>query len=218
MTVYTSQFPDVPLVKESLWTYLFNTIKLDPDLPAFIDAPTGRTLTRRELRTLSLEFAHEARAQLGIHRGDTVLIFSPNSLAWPVVMFGLIAGGARATLANSAYTPAELAFQYTDSRAQTLFVHPDLVGVARETMKLVGVGEEEVRKRLVIMDLGDGAKETARKDGFVHLEDLLGKGALEEEEKFTPEQVQETLLLCYSSGTTGKPKGVEVRAFLSFET
>jgi len=41
------------------------------------------------------------------------------------------------------------------------------------------------------------------------LDDLLGHGALPEEEKFVGHQANETLLLCYSSGTTGKPKGVE---------
>lgn len=42
------------------------------------------------------------------------------------------------------------------------------------------------------------------------LSDLVGKGKLEEEEKFDGEDAHETAFLCYSSGTTGKPKGVEV--------
>ena len=43
------------------------------------------------------------------------------------------------------------------------------------------------------------------------MHDLLGKGKLVQEEKFPGEQANETILLCYSSGTTGKPKGVEAR-------
>lgn len=137
------------------------------------------------------------------------MIFSPNSLAWPIALFGLLAGGVRSTLANSAYTPAELAFQYADSRAGVVFSHPDLVPVVLSMFKIIGVSEDDARRRLVVLDIYGNGSETARKFGLLELGDLLGHGALPEEEKFTGPQVDETLLLCYSSGTTGKPKGVE---------
>ncbi|KAI0058399.1 AMP binding protein [Artomyces pyxidatus] len=209
MTIYTSPLPSVDIPSESIWTFLFNTCKHDLALPAYIDAPTGRTLTRADVRALSLQFAYGARSRLRIARGDTAMIFSPNSLAWPVALLGLVAAGARATLANSAYTPPELAYQYTDSGARVVFAHPDLVGVVREMFKLLKVPEEEAQARLVVLELG-GTGDVARKEGLLALESLLGTGALESEEKFTAEQAaNETLLLCYSSGTTGKPKGVE---------
>ena len=58
------------------------------------------------------------------------------------------------------------------------------------------------------MDWCPGAPRKGPSD-FVCMSDLLGKGT-SEEEKFTGEQVNDTVILCYSSGTTGKPKGVEV--------
>lgn len=138
------------------------------------------------------------------------MIFSPNTIAWPIALLGLIAGGVRATLANSAYTPAELAFQYNDSRARLVFAYPDLIPIVFAMFKHIGVSEDEARRRLVVLDFGGNGAEVARKVGVLGLSDLLGHGALPEEEKFSGPQAGETLLLCYSSGTTGKPKGVEV--------
>ncbi len=211
---YTSPIPALQLVSESLWTFLCQTTQHDPNLPAFIEAASGRVLSRADLCKLSLEFAYGIRTHLPqgnrLFRGDTAMIFSPNSLAWPIALFGLLAGGVRSTLANSAYTPAELAFQYTDSRARVVFCHPDLVPVVLSMFKIVGVSEDEARSRLVVLDLYGNGSEIARKFGLLELADLLGRGALPQEEKFTGFQVDETQLLCYSSGTTGKPKGVEV--------
>ncbi|KAH9073096.1 AMP binding protein [Lactarius deliciosus] len=218
-TTYTSPFPNVELASESLWTFLFQTTQHDPSLPAFVEAATGRVLSRADLRKLSLEFAYGIRTRLPqgnrLFRGDTAMIFSPNSLAWPVAILGLLAGGVRSTLANSAYTPAELAFQYADSRARVVFSHPDLVPVVFSMFKIIGVPEDEARRRLVVMDIYGNGAETARKFGLLELGDLLGHGALPEEEKFTGRQTDETLLLCYSSGTTGKPKGTTHRNLTS---
>jgi len=218
-TIYTPPSPKLDLVSESLWTFIFRTTRHDPNLPAFIEAATGRVLSRADLRNLSLEFAHGIRTRLPqgnrLFRGDTAMIFSPNSFAWPIALLGLLAGGVRSTLANSAYTPAELAFQYNDSRARVVFSHPDLIANVFAMFKLIGVSEEEARRRLVVLDFGGNGAEIARKVGVLGMSDLLGHGALSEEEKFVGPQAGETLLLCYSSGTTGKPKGVEVCGFIS---
>ena len=218
-TIYTSTFPNIDLVSESLWTYIFQTTRHDPNLPAFIDAATGRILSRADLRNLSLEFAHGIRTRLPqgsrLFRGDTAMIFGPNSLAWPIALLGLIAGGVCSTLANSAFTPTELAHQYKDSRARVVFSHPDLTPIVFAMFKHIGLSEDEARRRLVVLDFGGNGTEIARKMGVLALDDLLGHGALWEEEKFAGSQANETLLLCYSSGTTGKPKGVEVCCFNS---
>lgn len=212
-TIYTSPSPTFHLASESLWTFIFHTTQHYPNLPAFVEAATGRVLSRAELRNLSLEFAHGIRTRLPqdsrLFRGDTAMIFSPNSFAWPIALLGLLAGGVRSTLANSAYTPSELAFQYKDSRARVVFSHPDLVPVVFAMFKHIGVSEDEARRRLVVLDFGGNGAETARKVGVLGSGELLGHGALPEEEKFIGSQAGETLLLCYSSGTTGKPKGVE---------
>jgi len=137
MTIYLSPIPDFATPNESLFTFIFEG-RVDPEIPlttpAFIDASTGRSITRAELKAASLSLGGGLRNafanKLGgveLTRGDTVLIFSPNSLAWPIALFGSIAAGLRTTLANSSYTPTELGHQWNDSRATVVFVHPALV-------------------------------------------------------------------------------------------
>lgn len=145
----------------------------------------------------------------------------------------------RCTLANSAYTPKELKFQYEDSGAGLVFVAEDLVSVVFDMFKLLGVSEHEARNRVVVLENGlewAGAPPVPRSDAVKGLKTLAGLinagGKLDHEEMFDGEQANETVFLCYSSGmshlvadlcfhsrvyagTTGKPKGVEVRIRVS---
>jgi len=95
--IYTSSFSAVPLHDRSLFTHLFGTSKNSGDIgglpgsaPAFIDAQTGTTITRAQLKALAFSFGYGIRhhKNTNVKRGDTVLIYSQNSLAWPVVLYG----------------------------------------------------------------------------------------------------------------------------------
>ncbi|KAF9504366.1 hypothetical protein BS47DRAFT_1355281 [Hydnum rufescens UP504] len=159
------------------------------DSPAYIDALSDVRISRFQTYDLSLRLAM---------LGDVAMIFSPNSLAWPPTFFGLIAAGLRPTLANSFYTPPELAHQIKDSRAKMIFVHPTLFPILIETFRVLGVsGRERVHE--------------AAKIGheWTRLSEFFGTGRLPSEELFDGDQANETALLCYSSGTTGLSKGVE---------
>lgn len=214
MKIYTSSYAPTPIPEVSLFTHLFPEVDPFPgESPAFIDAETGRTVTRQQLREESMQLGWSMRnnlVKLGgipLKRGDTVMIFSPNSIAFPVALHGCIAAGLRVTLANSSYTPPELAFQYKDSTAKVVFAHPSLVEVAIAMFKNVKVGIKEAKKRIIVMNYGLDEKGPK---GFMQMTQLLGKGQLVQEERFDGDLSNETVLLCYSSGTTGKPKGVEV--------
>lgn len=215
MKIYTSPFAPVAVRNESIYTNLAQTRFGDfpPDAPAYIDAATGKALTRGEWRELTLQMAWGLRHELprlggvSLERGDVAMIFSPNSIAWPVMLFGGIAAGLRMTLANSSYTPRELEHQWTDSGAKVAFVHPTLLPVVLEMFKHLDLDFTAARRRIIIADWP--FPEPGFND-YLRVQDLLGKGKFEEEEKFPGELSNETTLLCYSSGTTGKPKGVMV--------
>ncbi|KJA18782.1 hypothetical protein HYPSUDRAFT_144499 [Hypholoma sublateritium FD-334 SS-4] len=234
--IYTSPLPRPPLAHRSVFTHLFASRAAagtgsadgnDSDVggypgaaPAFIDAATGTVLTRGQLKRLALAFAYglrthpATRAHAG--RGKTVMVYAPNGLAWPVVVFGSVAAGLRCTLANHSYTARELAFQYADSGAALVFTSEAGVGAVRAALKSQGFGAADADARIVVLRAGlewaggPAAPRAADSAALLSAADILGRGELEEEERFDgPAMAGETVYLCYSSGTTGKPKGVE---------
>lgn len=149
-----------------------------------------------------------------------------------------VAAGLRCTLANNAYNAHELAFQYTDSRAKLIFASEDGVAVVRQTLENLGVSKVEADKRIIVMteslQWAGGPSVPIKPElvGMLTVAGLLKLGTLKHEERFDGDLANETVYLCYSSGTwvsiptaiifannlktiysvgtTGKPKGVEV--------
>ncbi|KAJ7099954.1 AMP binding protein [Mycena belliarum] len=223
--VYTSTLPEVPILTTSIFTRLFasrgpgDVGGFPGSVTAFIDAASGASITRTQLKHLALSFAHGLRDHPATgpfaKRGATVLIYSPNSLAWPVVLHGGVAGGLRCALANSAYNARELAYQYTDSTAKLVLTAEEGLPVVRAMFAELGLSKAEGDRRIVVLgnDLrwagGPAAAPAPDAAGLLTLADLLVRGTLDREEMFEGQDAHETVFLCYSSGTTGKPKGVE---------
>ena len=114
--------------------------------------PSGHTATMTfgELGRYSDSVAHYLRQDLGLKKGDVVAIQCLNTLAYPVLAFGVMKAGLVLTNINPLYTAEETQHQLQDSGAKILFLidlFGDRVGEA--------IKETSVQKiyRLSLVDL-----------------------------------------------------------------
>ncbi len=186
-----SPYPDVEIPEVALFDFLFTDFGDRADATAFVDGSSGAEVTFSELKDMVLRVA-AALAERGIGSGDVVGIFAPNSPYWAAVFHGILRANATVTSVNSLYTPGEVASQLIDSGARLLFTISPFLDRATAAMDEAGLTPDAV----VVLD---GA------DGFTSLRDLLAGTAEPPAHTARP---ADTAVLPYSSGTTGRGKGV----------
>jgi len=188
-----SPHPDVDIPGVDLETFLFGRdLGEHADVPAFVDGTTGASLTFRTLHEQVLRIA-AALAQRGIGRGDVVALYAPNSPAWAAVFHGVLRANATLTTVNALYTAGELAAQLADSRARMVVTTATLLERAESAAKEVGLDDDAV----IVLDGGTS--------GHACVDDLLACSDAPPEPAVGPDDLA---VLPYSSGTSGRPKGV----------
>jgi len=186
-----SPYPDVEIPEVSLFDFLFTGFGERAGAPALIDGASGATITFGELAGMVGKIA-AALAERGIGAGDVVALFAPNTPHYVAVFHGILRANAVVTSVNSLYTPGELAHQLSDSGAKLLFTVSPFLDRARAAAAEVGLPADAI----VVLD---GA------EGHASLRDLLATTAEPPAQTVT---AADTAVLPYSSGTTGRAKGV----------
>jgi acyl-CoA synthetase (AMP-forming)/AMP-acid ligase II len=160
------------------------------DKPAIIEAATGRTITFRQWPDAVRRTAASLAAR-GLRKGDVVAIYSPNLPEYSVVFHAVSLIGGVNTTVNPLYTPAELGNQLQDAGAKYLFTVPPCLEKAQQAAKGSAVRE------MFVFGEADGATPFAT---------LLQNDADPPHVAIDPRE--DLVVLPYSSGTTGLPKGV----------
>lgn len=131
----------------------------DPEQPiALVDVPTGRQITRVELKTQALRFAYGIRhlSKLGkgddLQKGDVISVFSTNTIDYPSIIFGALAAGTPIALSSAAQTPEELAHQLKITKPSFFIVHSALMPIFIKTMALIGFNKEICMRRTALID------------------------------------------------------------------
>ncbi|QBJ96565.1 4-coumarate--CoA ligase family protein [Rhodococcus sp. ABRD24] len=190
---FTSPYPDVEIPDLSVYDFLFDQI--DPqvlDKPALIEGASGAVTTYSALIS-QIQGVAGALAARGLSVGDVVGLHAPNVPAFASVFHGTLRAGGVATTINVLYTAEDIAKQLTDSEAKFLFTVSVFLPQAAAAAEAAGIPASNV---FVL----DGA------DGHLGLRDLLLENHPAPEVSFDP--ATHLAVLPYSSGTTGRPKGV----------
>ena len=162
--------------------------KTHPDKPAVIMSASGEVTTFRELEERSNQIAHAFR-DAGLQSGDTIALFAENSARYFDVVWGAQRAGLYFVCVSSRLTAPEVQYLVEDSGAQIFISGASKGEVAKEVKALTNLSE------------------TWSIDG-----DIEGFKSLETHQSAFPitpipdERAGNDML--YSSGTTGRPKGV----------
>jgi acyl-CoA synthetase (AMP-forming)/AMP-acid ligase II len=165
--------------------------KTDPDKPAYVMAATGQVVTYGQLDEASNRLAHVFR-DLGLRRGDHVALMLENHPRFFEIVWAAQRSGLYYTAISSRLTPNEAAYIVDDCGAQVFITSKKLADVAQ----LITADTPKVRLRLI----NDGSAA-----GYESYEDTV---ATQPATPIDDEAMGYDML--YSSGTTGRPKGVQV--------
>src|SRR5665213_2699998 len=163
--------------------------RTNPEKAAYIMAASGETVTYGQLEARSNQGAHLLRS-VGVVAGEGVALFMDNSPRYYEVLWAAQRSGVRFTCISSKLTASEVEYIVRDSASKVLIAS---FGVAETAAKLAPLLDG------VQLFMVDGAA-----GPYLSFE---AAGALMPATPIADESAGSAML--YSSGTTGRPKGVK---------
>jgi len=188
--IFRSPFPDVDIPNVSLPEFVFRRAEEFGNKPALIEGPTGRVITYAELVDAVRRVAASLAAR-GFKKGDVFAILSTNLPEYAVAFHAVAILGGIVTTLNPLYTEHEIACQLKDAGARFMVTVPQFMDKALAAAKETGIEE--------LFVFGEAAGATP----FASLLECDGDVPAVE---INPSE--DLVVLPYSSGTTGLPKGV----------
>jgi long-chain acyl-CoA synthetase len=151
----------------------------------------GRTFSFTELDDLSNRAANGLVAA-GIKPGDRVTLYGPNCWEWLVAYYGISKTGAVVNPVSVMFTPDEIRYVIEDSGACAVIASADK-----------GESLLDLRGTANLSDVVLWG--TATPTGAAAFEDWLSQG--KPDFLRPPRDAGDLAVICYTSGTTGRPKG-----------
>ena len=190
------------------------------DRPAFTSI--GLTMTYKQIDEYSAAFAHYLQNHTNLKPGDTIAIQMPNTLQYPIAMYGAMRCGLRVTNVNPLYTEREMQHQFNDSGAKALVCMEMFARSVQNVVDKTGI------ETVIVTSLADmlpTVKRTLINFAVKHVKKMVPAYSLPKAipfrkalkmgagKSFEPNYMrdpQDTIILQYTGGTTGVAKGAEL--------
>ncbi|MBC7668410.1 acyl-CoA synthetase [Caulobacter sp. DWR2-3-1b2] len=160
-----------------------------PDKPAYVMASSGETVTYGQLDARSNQGAQLFRS-LGLNPGDVIALLMDNTPRFFEIAWAAQRAGLYYTCVSTKLTPSEVEYIVKDCGARVLIISPGLDAIAEAVAPLI-VGVRLFRV--------GGARDAF--EDFEGAQDAMPSTPI-------PDETAGSDML-YSSGTTGRPKGVK---------
>ncbi len=188
MRIFESSLPDIVVDDCSITDFALRHAERLGDKAAFIDSTNGRRISYAQLVGQIRRLAGGLVAR-GAGPGTTWALMGPNVPEYAVAFHGLAYAGATVTTLNPTYGAAEIGHQLRDSKATAIITTQAFLGTARDAAEACGV------EHIYLLDEGDAPS----------MSSLEGEPLSRQVEV---DYAAHVVVLPYSSGTTGFPKGV----------
>lgn len=189
MTIFKSSFDDIGIRDLTITECLFEGLSKRQSDIVLTDGVTGETLTALQLMDGVKSLAGGLTSR-NLGKGHVIALMAPNMPAYGVVFHGVAWAGGTITTLNPAYTEHEVRHQLLDSKAELLITIPAFLDTAKAAIEGTSVQE--------VVVIGEA-------DGATPLASLMGTPI---ESQIPVDLDHDIVVLPYSSGTTGLPKGV----------
>lgn len=195
-----------------VWTWLFDSEYsplnnfLASEIKGYTNAATKEHLSYADIKTHTTHLSTALVKKYGLEQGQTVALFSPNTVWYPVAMFGTSRAGGVVSGASPAYNVEEMSYALKIADAKFLFTVPGSMEVATAAARSAGIPQEHV---FLLEGTMPGHKTMSE---LLDMGKSYGEAGQIEQFKLPPGKKNKDVCgyLSFSSGTTGLPKAVMI--------
>ncbi|KAJ5573321.1 hypothetical protein N7450_010305 [Penicillium hetheringtonii] len=165
--IFNSQQPEIIVPDLTIWDWLFESDhspirkNASSGLAGFTNAVTKERVRYDEVKDHATHLLTALVRNLGLAAGQTVALFSPNSIWYPVAMFATNRIGAVISGASPAYNVEEMTYALKTAQVKVLMTAASSLPVAVPAAKNAGIPKE----RIILLE--------GQADGFLTIKDLL---------------------------------------------